>query len=142
MRNGSGHDKAADVRASVVQQEYSVGRTYPLWKIQQRQDTMTLHCTAPRFSMEEQPRDLGQVQAADFRMKMQGLIVWMALAIQVQPRTCLGGVVSQHRDKHLIRTLMQRVRNCALWRRLLFRVDGCLAYINVIRKAFREPIPG
>jgi hypothetical protein len=90
----------------------------------------------------EQPRDLGQVQADGIRVKMQGVIVWMAMAIQVQTRLWLGGLISQHRDKHLMRALLQRVRRCALCRPLLVCVDGCRAYIDAIRKAFRKPIPG
>jgi len=100
------------------------------------------HCQQVHEHLVEQPRDLGQVQADEIRVKMQGLIVWMAMAIQVQSRLWLGGVVSQHRDRHLMRALMQRVRRCALCRPLLFCVDGCRAYIDAIRKAFREPIPG
>jgi hypothetical protein len=38
--------------------------------------------------------------------------------------------------------LLQRARRCARCRPLLFCVDGCRAYIDAIRKAFREPIPG
>src|SRR6266853_3904892 len=34
----------------------------------------------------EQPRDLGQVQADEIRVKKQGGIVWMALAMMVGPR--------------------------------------------------------
>jgi transposase-like protein len=100
------------------------------------------HCQQVHEHIVEQARDLGQVQADEIRVKMQGLIVWMAMAIQVQTRLWLGGVVSQHRDKHLMRALMQRVRRCALCRSLLFCVDGCRTYIDAIRKAFREPIPG
>jgi transposase-like protein len=100
------------------------------------------HCQQVHEHLVEQPRDLGQVQADEIRVKMQGLIVWMAMAIQVQTRLWLGGVVSQHRDRHLMRALMQRVRRCALCRPLLFCVDGCRAYIDAIRKAFQEPIPG
>lgn len=100
------------------------------------------HCQQVHEHLVEQPRDLGHVQADEIRVKMQGLIVWMAMAIQVQSRLWLGGVVSQHRDRHLMRELMQRVRRCALCRPLLFCVDGCRAYIDAIRKAFREPIPG
>jgi transposase-like protein len=100
------------------------------------------HCQQVHEHLVEQPRDLGQVQADEIRVKMQGLVVWMAMAIQVQSRLWLGGVVSQHRDRHLMRELMQRVRRCALCRPLLFCVDGCRAYIDAIRKAFREPIPG
>jgi transposase-like protein len=100
------------------------------------------HCQQVHEHIVEQPRDLGQVQADEIRVKMQGLIVWMAMAIQVQTRLWLGGVVSPHRDKHLLRALMERVRNCALCRPLLVCVDGCRTYIDAIRKAFREPIPG
>jgi transposase-like protein len=100
------------------------------------------HCQQVHQYLVEQPRNLGQVQADEIRVKMQGMIVWMAMAIQVQARLWLGGAVSQHRDRHLIRTLMQQVRRCARCRPLLFCVDGCRTYIDAIRKAFREPIPG
>jgi transposase-like protein len=100
------------------------------------------HCQHVHEHLVERPRDLGQVQADEIRVKMQGLIVWMAMAIQVPTRLWLGGVVSQCRDRHLMRALMYRVRRCALCRSLLFCVDGCRAYIDAIRKAFREPIPG
>jgi transposase-like protein len=46
----------------------------------------------------EQPRDLGQVQADEIRVKTQGRIVWMALALMVKPRLWLGGEVSAQRD--------------------------------------------
>src|SRR5438067_4169086 len=38
----------------------------------------------------EQPRDLGQVQADELRVKQQGGIVWMATARMVQTRQWLG----------------------------------------------------
>jgi transposase-like protein len=110
--------------------------------VQSWQSRSGKHCQRVHEHLVEQPRDLGQVQADEIRVKMQGLIVWMAMAIQVQTRLWLGGVVSQSRDRRLMRALMQRVRCCALCRLLLFCVDGCRAYIDAIRKAFREPIPG
>ena len=39
----------------------------------------------------EQPRDLGQVQADEIRVKTQGGIVWMALALMVRTRLWLAG---------------------------------------------------
>jgi hypothetical protein len=54
------------------------------------------------------------VQADELRVKMQGAIVWMAMAVMVTTRLWLGGEVSPHRDLSLIRRLMQRVRRCAL----------------------------
>ena len=61
----------------------------------------------------EQPRDLGQVQADELRVKKQGGIVWMALAMMVTTRLWLGGEVSEQRDLPLIRRLIERVRRCA-----------------------------
>ena len=61
----------------------------------------------------EQPRDLGQVQADEIRVKTQGGIVWMALAMMVSTRLWLGGEVSEQRDMALIRRLIERVRRCA-----------------------------
>ena len=46
----------------------------------------------------ERPRDLGQVQADELRVKKQGGIVWMALAMMVKTRLWLGGEVSEQRD--------------------------------------------
>ena len=65
----------------------------------------------------EQPRDLGQVQADELRVKKQGGIVWMALAMMVRTRLWLGGEVSAQRAMPLIRRLIERVRRCAAHRR-------------------------
>ncbi len=89
----------------------------------------------------EQPRDLGQVQADEIRVKKQGGIVWMALAMMVKPRLWLGGEVSAQRDMPLIRRLMERVRRWAARRPLLVCTDGVVSYVRAIRETFRDPIP-
>jgi transposase-like protein len=88
----------------------------------------------------EQPRDLGQVQADEIRVKKQGGIVWMALAMMVATRLWLAGEVSEHRDMPLIRRLIERVRRCALPRPLLFCTDGLCTYIRAIRETFRDAV--
>jgi transposase-like protein len=88
----------------------------------------------------EQPRDLGQVQADELRVKKQGGIVWMALAMMVQTRLWLGGEVSPQRDLPLIRRLIARVRRCAARRPLLVCTDGLVSYIRAIRESFRDPV--
>jgi transposase-like protein len=98
------------------------------------------HCQRVHEHLVGQPRDLGQVQADEIRVKIQGRILWMAMAIQVQTRLWLGGVLSPTRDMNLMVALMQKVRHSALCRSLLFCVDGCAAYVSAIRKVFREPI--
>src|SRR6266566_1903390 len=87
----------------------------------------------------ERPRDLGQVQADELRVKKQGGIVWMALAMMVKTRLWLGGEVSEQRDMPLIRRLMERVKRCAARRPLLVCTDGLVSYIRAIRETFREP---
>ena len=98
------------------------------------------HCQRVHEHLVEQPRDLGQVQADEIRVKTQGGILWMAMAIQVRTRLWLGGVLSIARDMQLIAALTQKVRHSALCRSLLFCVDGCAAYVRAIRHVFREPV--
>src|SRR6266849_6468280 len=91
----------------------------------------------------EQPRDLGQVQADEIRVKKQGGIVGMALAMMVKTRLWLAGEVSEQRDLPLIRRLIERVKRCAAPRPLLVCTDGLVSYIRAIRENFREPVhPG
>src|SRR5512134_1859298 len=89
----------------------------------------------------EQPRELGQVQADEIRVKKQGGIVWMALAMMVKTRLWLGGEVSAQRDMPLIRRLIDRVRRCAAHRPLLICTDGLVSYIRAMRETFRDPVP-
>jgi len=98
------------------------------------------HCQRVHQHLVEQPRDLGQVQMDEIRVKMQKAILWMAMAIQVNTRLWLGGVLGTHRDYRLILHLVQKVRAAALCRPLLFCVDGYKAYVSAIRAVFREPI--
>jgi transposase-like protein len=98
------------------------------------------HCHNVHEHLVMQPRDLGQVQADEIRAKIQGGVLWMAMAIQVSTRLWLGGMLSTSRDMHLIVALIQTVHRCALCRALLFCVDGCQTYIGAIRRVFREPI--
>lgn len=98
------------------------------------------HCARVHQHLIEQPRDLGQVQADEMRVKKQSGIIWMAMALQVSTRLWLGGVLSAQRDMGLIRALLKKVRACALCRPLLFCTDGWSAYLRAIWTAFREPI--
>lgn len=99
------------------------------------------HSRAVHEHLVQQPRALGQVQADELRVKVQGAIVWLAMAVQVSTRLWLGGVVGSQRSMALITALIQQVRRCALCRPLLFCVDGLRAYVQVIGRTFREPIP-
>src|SRR5713101_6799530 len=89
----------------------------------------------------EHPRELGHVQADEIRVKTQGGIVWMALAITVKTRLWLAGEVSAQRGMPLIRRLIERVRRCAARRPLLVCTDGLVSYLRAIRETFRDPVP-
>jgi len=89
----------------------------------------------------EQPRDLGQVQADEIRVKQQGKVSWMALAMSVGTRLWLAGEVSEQRDLGLIRRLLGRVRHGAARRPLLICTDGFRAYPRALRETFRDPLP-
>ena len=101
-----------------------------------------LHCQAVHEQLVATPRDLGQVQMDELRVKQQGGIVWMALALMVSTRLWLGGTLSTHRDSTLITRLVEKVRACAsaLTLGLLFCTDGLKTYISAIRSVFREPV--
>jgi IS1 family transposase len=88
------------------------------------------------------PQALGQVQMDELRVKIQGKIVWMAMAMAVQTRLWLGGAVSLHRDGVLIERLVEQVKRCAsaLAGPILFCTDGFAAYVGVIRDVFRESV--
>jgi transposase-like protein len=88
----------------------------------------------------EQPRDLGQVQADELRVKKQGSIVWRAMAMMVKTRLWLGGEVSEQRAMTLIRRLIERGRRCAAHRPLVVCTDGVCSSIRAIRETFRDPV--
>jgi transposase-like protein len=100
------------------------------------------HCQKVHAHLVEQPRDLGQVQADEIRVKAQGKAVWLAMAIMVRTRLWLGAAVSTKRDEALLQALFRHVRACALARPLLVVTDGLNAYFQVIRDAFRSGLPG
>lgn len=98
------------------------------------------HCQDVHEHLVERPRDLGQVQADEIRVKIQGAILWMAMALQVSTRLWLGGVLDTSRNTGLLMALIEKVRRSALCHPFLFCVDGCQTYLGAIRRVFREPI--
>ena len=96
-----------------------------------------LHCEQVHHEQVVQPRDLVQVQADEIRVKTQGGVVWVALALMVSTRLWLGGAVSPTRDRTLIERLVALVAACASFGALLFVTDGLKTYIDVVRRTFR-----
>ena len=85
--------------------------------------------------------DLQQVQADEIKVKTQGGVIWMAMALMVSTRLWLGGVISPHRDQNLIQSLAAQIRAMALCRPVLLAVDGLASYVSAFQQAFRSPVP-
>ena len=99
-----------------------------------------VQCHAVQEHLVEPPRDLGQVQGDESRVKTQRGVVWMALAMMVRTRLWWAGEVSPPRDLPLIRRLIERVRRGAAHRPLLVCTDGCVAYVRAMRETLRDPV--
>jgi transposase-like protein len=101
------------------------------------------HSQAVHEHLVERPRPLGQVQCDELRIKLQGAIIWMGMAMMVSTRLWLGGEVSAQRDRALIENLITRVKGCAsaLGGAMLFCTDGLASYPTVIKDVFREKEP-
>jgi len=99
------------------------------------------HCERVQQHLVEVPRDLGQVQADELRVRTQGGVIWVALALMVGTRLWLGGVVSPQRNYALIAALLARVVRCAIAGPLLVAVDGLAAYVRATERACRTPEP-
>src|SRR5947209_14437148 len=101
------------------------------------------HCQALHEHLLKRPLPLGQVQADEIRVRTQGGVVWMALALMVRTRFWLGGVISPRRDTALITRLIGLVRAAAsaLAGPILFCTDGLGSYAAAIRAVFREAVP-
>lgn len=104
------------------------------------QQRAAAQCQEVQQHLVQQPRDLREVQADELRVKRQGAIVWVALAMQSATRLWLGGQVSEHRDRHLITRLICEVRQCAKCGPVLLVTDGLAAYGTALRKVFRDPV--
>lgn len=81
-----------------------------------------------------------QVQADEIRVKAVGAIFWLASAMEVRSRLWLGGVLSAHRDKGLIKGLLTRVGACGPVEGILLVTDGLASYASQAMRVFREPI--
>jgi IS1 family transposase len=97
------------------------------------------HCQRIHEHLVLKPRDLEHVQADELRVKAQGGVVWMAMALMVSTRLWLGGAISASRDKVLIQRLVDLVRACASPEHaLLVATDGLNTYAKAWGRAFRS----
>lgn len=109
-------------------------RTVAAW--QQRAGA---HSERVQQALVEHPRPIGHVQADELRIKKQGGVVWIALALAVASRLWLGAVVQVSRDGSLAETLARLVRRCVTPRPLVRSVDGWAPDVTAILRVFRDP---
>src|SRR5256714_4664893 len=84
---------------------------------------------------------LTHVQADEIRVKTRAGIMWMGLALLVESRLWIAGVVQHSRDRSLADRLLHQVRACAhSVSQVLVCVDGWGAYPKAIMRAFREKV--
>ncbi len=84
--------------------------------------------------------DVGAVQADELWVRMVAKRVWMAMAIAVPSRLWLGGMVSPHRDRRLIRAVAVMVRAVARSSQVLVMTDGLSAYVKAFQRVWRRPV--
>lgn len=112
-------------------------RTVKSWLLKTGKQCQAIH----EHLVEKHKQELGQVQADEIKAKLQGMSLWLAMAIQVKTRLWLGAAISSKRDKKLLECLFIRVKKMALCRPMVFAVDGFQGYPTVINKVFRVAIP-
>ena len=110
------------------------GRTVAQWVERAGEHANTFH------HQQTRRLDLQQVQVDEVRLKGQGLVVWVAMALAVGSRLWLGVACSPHRDKALAKRILTWVYDWAEQRPLVISFDGWSAYPALCRKLFREPL--
>jgi hypothetical protein len=88
----------------------------------------------------ERPRDLGQVQADESRVKHPGGLGGRALALRGTTRWWLGGAGREPRDLPLLRRLSERGKRGAAHRPRLLCTEGWVSYMRAMRETFRDPV--
>lgn len=98
------------------------------------------HSEQIQRGLVEQPHALAHVQADELRIKKQGGVVWIAMALAVASRLWLGAVVQVGRDGRLAEHLAHLVRRCVAPGPLVWSVDGWVPYVTAILHVFRDPV--
>lgn len=128
------HPPEADPIQAIVAAFGFDERTVASWQAKAGQHCQQVH---EQLVLQGQV-DLPHVQADELWVKMVGRRVWMAMA--VSSRLWLGGVISAHRDRALIQSLVQMVRGAAKNPAILVCVDGLSSYVTCFLRVFRHPI--
>lgn len=98
------------------------------------------HCQAVHEALVEQPRSHEQIQADELRVKLQGAVLWVAMALCAVTRLWLGAEVETSRTRSLFDRLGSRMRRCCVPGPVLLVTDGLKTYVQSVVRAFRDPV--
>ena len=99
------------------------------------------HCERVDTHLVEAGQVPGRVvQADELWVKLVGHKVWQAMAMAVESRLWLGGVMSATRDLPLITALVLRVHRSMARRDLTVCVDGLASYVTAFLDVFRRKV--
>jgi transposase-like protein len=113
-------------------------RTVAAWQHKAGQHAQRFH----QLHVQQGQIDAQHVQADELYVKMVGRKLWLALALAVPTRLWLGGVLSRHRDRRLITSLVVMVRSCLQSLAILVCVDGLASYVRAFLSVFRHKVQG
>jgi transposase-like protein len=111
-------------------------RTVAAWQHQAGRHAQRFH----ELQVENGQVHAEHIQADELWAKLVARKVWMAMAMAVESRLWLGGVLSRRRDGALITAVVQKVRACLASLAVLVCVDGLASYVSAFRTVFRHKV--
>jgi transposase-like protein len=111
-------------------------RTVARWLLATGQHCECFH----DYWTNEYPVEVQHAQADELWIKAVGRRLWMGMAIAVESRLWLGGVIGAGRDRAFLRALIQIIRRAARHPAILICVDGLAGYVTAVRHVFRRPV--
>jgi transposase-like protein len=111
-------------------------RTVARWQLAAGQQCERFH----EHWTKVHPVEVHHAQADELWIKAVGRRLWMGMAIAVESRLWLGGVIGPGRDRAFLRALVQLIRQAACHPAMLICVDGLAGYATAVRYVFRRPV--
>jgi transposase-like protein len=84
--------------------------------------------------------EVAHAQADELWVKVVGRRLWMGMALAVESRLWLGGVIGPERDRPFLRAVVRLIRTATRSPAVRICVDGLQGYVNAVRFVFRRPV--
>jgi len=112
-------------------------RTVQAWQAKAGKQSWAVH----EATIGRKQWDLVHVQADEIKVRMQGGLLWITMALMVSTRLWLAVSFDRVRSKTMIVDCLKQVARCALCRPMLLAVDGMNMYQTALKKAFGAKHP-